>query len=98
MLSYLGFIWHRKQRETQLDLDQRLVLSCDSFPVMSIDAECLQCAADGLSRSTLKEVLLPGDMVLTLEDCPVKVTSTRAWTAKDPIRAILAGSVLGAEL
>ena len=94
MLSDLGFIWYRKQRETQLDLDQRLVL----FPVMSIDTECLQCAADGLSRSTPKEVLLPGDMVLTLEDCSVKVTSIRAWTAKDPIRAILAGSVLGGKL
>ena len=28
----------------------------------------------------------------------MKVTSIRAWTAKDPIRAILAGSVLGGEL
>ena len=29
-------------------------------------------------------VLLPRDMVLTLEDCTVKVTSIRDWTAKDP--------------
>ena len=33
------------------------------------------------------KVLLPGDMVLTLEDCPVKVPSIRDWTAKDPILA-----------
>ena len=33
------------------------------------------------------EVLLPGDMVLTLEVCPVKVPSIRDWTAKDPILA-----------
>ena len=33
------------------------------------------------------EVLLPGDIVLTLEVCPVKVSSIRDWTVKDPILA-----------
>ena len=63
-----------------------------------------QSNADGLSRLPVeeapKEVLLPGEMVLTLgalsdEDRPVTVTSIRAWTAKDPILARVKALVLG---
>ena len=60
--------------------------------------------ADGLSRlpaeEASKEVLLSGEMVLTLgalsdEDRPVTVTSIRAWTAKDRILARVKALVLG---
>eukprot|EP00731_Ephydatia_muelleri_P014454 Em0008g174a len=63
-----------------------------------------QSNADGLSRLPIeeapKEVFLPGEMVLTLgalsdEDCPVTVTSIRAWTARDPILARVKALVLG---
>ena len=44
------------------------------------------------------KVLLVEDMVLKVKDCVVKANQIRAWTATKPIRAILAGLVLGGKL
>ena len=72
-----------------------LILSAYNYRIVYRSAK-EQSNADGLSRLPVeeapKEVLLPGELVLTLralsnEDCPVTVTSIRAWTAKDPLLA-----------
>ena len=80
-----------------------LILSAYNYRIVYRSAK-EQGNADGLSRLPVeeapKEVLLPGELVLTLgalsnEDCPLTVTSIRAWTAKDPILARVKGLVLG---
>ena len=66
-----------------------LILSSYNYRIVYRSAK-EQSNADGLSRLPVEEapkkVLLPGELVLTLgalsnEDCPVTVTSIRAWTA-----------------